>query len=89
MAKVRLDVLLTDRGLCPSREKATAVIMAGQVFLNGVRVAKPGTMIPEDAEPEIRGSTLAYVSRGGLKLLYYDLSLVVVLVYLRKINYKN
>ena len=68
MAKVRLDVLLTDRGLCPSREKAKAVIMAGQVFLNGVRVDKPGTMIPEDAEPEIRGSTLAYVSRGGLKL---------------------
>ena len=68
MGKVRLDVLLTEKGLCPSRERAKAVIMAGQVYIDQVRIDKPGTMVPETTEPEVRGHTLPYVSRGGLKL---------------------
>jgi len=68
MAKIRLDVLLTEQGRFESREKAKAVIMSGVVFLDGNRVDKPGTMVPETAEPEIRGETLPYVSRGGFKL---------------------
>ena len=66
--KKRLDVLLTERGLQESRQRAQAVIMSGEVFVNGQRVDKPGTAVAEDAQIEIRGSTLAYVSRGGLKL---------------------
>ena len=65
--KKRLDVLLTERGLQESRQRAQAVIMSGEVFVNGQRVDKPGTAIPDDAEIEVRG-TLPYVSRGGLKL---------------------
>jgi 23S rRNA (cytidine1920-2'-O)/16S rRNA (cytidine1409-2'-O)-methyltransferase len=68
LSKKRLDVLLVDRGLIESRQKAQAVIMAGQVFVKGQRVDKAGTAIPEDAEVEIRGKKLPYVSRGGLKL---------------------
>lgn len=68
MAKIRLDVLLTEKGLCESREKAKALIMAGQVYINNQKVDKAGTMVSEDTTPEIRGNTLAYVSRGGLKL---------------------
>ena len=66
--KKRLDVLLTERGLQESRQRAQAVIMSGEVFVNGQRVDKPGTAVAEDARIEIRGGTLAYVSRGGLKL---------------------
>ncbi|MBM6851024.1 TlyA family RNA methyltransferase [Oscillibacter valericigenes] len=66
--KKRLDVLLTERGLQESRQRAQAVIMSGEVFVNGQRVDKPGTAVAEDAQIEIRGGTLAYVSRGGLKL---------------------
>lgn len=66
--KTRLDVLLTERGLCESRQKAQATIMSGLVFVNGQRVDKPGTAVPNDAPIEIRGNTLKYVSRGGLKL---------------------
>ena len=66
--KVRLDVLLTDRGLAESRQKAQAVIMSGQVFVNGQRVDKSGAAVAEDAAVEVRGQTLRYVSRGGLKL---------------------
>ena len=66
--KVRLDVLLTDRSLAGSRQKAQAAIMSGVVFVNGLRIDKPGTGVPEDAAVEIRGQTLRYVSRGGLKL---------------------
>ena len=65
--KKRLDVLLTERGLAESRQKAQAVIMAGQVFWQGKRMDKAGTSVPEDAELEVRGG-LKYVSRGGLKL---------------------
>ena len=64
--KKRLDVLLTERGLQESRQRAQAVIMSGEVFVNGQRVDKPGTAVAEDARIEVRGGTLAYVSRGGL-----------------------
>ncbi len=68
MAKTRLDVLLTERGLAETREKARALIMAGEVFVNGQRADKPGSAYAEDAGVEVRGSGLKYVSRGGLKL---------------------
>ena len=67
-AKKRLDVLLTERGLAESRQKAQAIIMAGQVFWADKRMDKAGAAVPEDAQLEIRGQTLRYVSRGGLKL---------------------
>lgn len=66
--KERLDVLLINRGLAVSREKAKAVIMAGSVFVNGQREDKAGTMVDEKAEITVKGSQLRYVSRGGLKL---------------------
>ena len=66
--KCRLDVLLVERGLARSREKAKAIIMAGQVFVNGQREDKAGTSIDDRASIEVRGAALAYVSRGGLKL---------------------
>lgn len=66
--KTRLDVLLVEQGLQESRQKAQATIMSGLVFVNGQRVDKPGTSIPNDAQIEIRGNALNYVSRGGLKL---------------------
>ena len=67
--KERLDVLLVSRGLAESREKAKAVIMAGQVYVNGIREDKAGSSFdPEKSSIEVRGSTLKYVSRGGLKL---------------------
>lgn len=68
MAKKRLDVLLCDRGLADSRQKAQAVIMAGDVFVDGQRASKAGLAVEEDAGLEVRGNTLRYVSRGGLKL---------------------
>ena len=66
--KTRLDVLLTERGLLDSRQKAQATIMSGIVFVDGKRVDKAGTMVSNDSNSEIRGTTLKYVSRGGLKL---------------------
>ena len=66
--KKRLDVLLTERGLAESRQKAQAIIMAGQVFWEGRRMDKAGASVPEEANLEIRGQALRYVSRGGLKL---------------------
>ena len=66
--KERLDVLLVRQGLAASREKAKAVIMAGNVLVNGQREDKAGTMIDEKAEITVKGKQLAYVSRGGLKL---------------------
>lgn len=66
--KKRLDCLIFDRGLLESREKAKAVVMAGQVYVNGQKQDKPGTMLPENVKIEVRGSKLPYVSRGGLKL---------------------
>ncbi|MFY9752992.1 MAG: TlyA family RNA methyltransferase [Candidatus Acidiferrales bacterium] len=66
--KKRLDVLLVERGLAPSRERAQAVLLAGQVRVNGERMDKPGSQVAEDARMEIAGQTLRYASRGGLKL---------------------
>ena len=66
--KKRLDLLLLQQGLAPSREKAKAYIMSGDVYVDDVREDKPGSMFPEDARIEYRGKTLRYVSRGGLKL---------------------
>lgn len=65
--KTRLDVLLVERGLQESRQKAQATIMSGLVFVNQQRVDKPGTAVARDASIEVRGG-LKYVSRGGLKL---------------------
>jgi len=66
--KERLDIWLVQHALAPSREKARAAIMEGNVFVDGQREDKAGTFIKEDASVEIRGSRLPYVSRGGLKL---------------------
>jgi len=66
--KIRLDIAVTEQGLAPSREKAKALIMAGQVFVNNQKVSKPGTEIKPEDTVEVRGKTLQYVSRGGLKL---------------------
>ena len=66
--KKRLDVLLTERGLAPSREKAKAIIMAGIVYVNNQKEDKAGATFPEEAVVEVRGQGLRYVSRGGLKL---------------------
>ena len=66
--KIRLDVLLTEKGLQESRQKAQATIMSGLVYINGQRVDKPGAAVDPEADVEIRGNTLRYVSRGGLKL---------------------
>lgn len=67
-SKQRLDVLLVEKGLCESREKAKALIMAGQVYVDGQKCDKAGESIDISKTPEIRGETLKYVSRGGLKL---------------------
>ena len=66
--KKRLDVLLTERGLAPSREKAKAIIMAGIVYVNNQKEDKAGSSFPDEAVIEVRGQGLKYVSRGGLKL---------------------
>ena len=66
--KERLDVLLTEKGLAPSREKAKTLIMEGLVYVNGQKEDKAGSVFPPDADLEVRGQTLRYVSRGGLKL---------------------
>ena len=68
MSKKRLDVLLVEKGLAESREKAKASIMAGIVYVNGEKEDKAGSTFEETAEIEVRGKTLKYVSRGGLKL---------------------
>ena len=68
MGKKRLDILLFERGLAESRQKAQAVIMSGQVYVNGQKVDKAGAPTGEDASIEVRGGGLKYVSRGGLKL---------------------
>lgn len=66
--KTRLDVLMVERGLAESREKAKAIIMSGNVFVEGQREDKAGSTFPEEVSIEVRGHTLPYVSRGGLKL---------------------
>ncbi|WP_256366516.1 S4 domain-containing protein, partial [Anaeromassilibacillus sp. Marseille-P3371] len=66
--KKRLDCLLFEQGFAQSREKARAMIMAGNVYVDNQKSDKPGTMLPASAKIEVRGATLPYVSRGGLKL---------------------
>ena len=66
--KERLDVLLTQKGLCESRAKAQALIMSGEVYVDGQKCDKAGTPVDNAAQIEIRGSHCPYVSRGGLKL---------------------
>ena len=68
MSKKRLDVLVCERGLAESRQKAQALIMAGQIFVGGQKIDKAGFAVEESAEIELHGKALAYVSRGGLKL---------------------
>lgn len=67
-AKKRLDVLMVEQGLAPSREKAKALIMAGQVYWQEEKCDKAGMTLPEDAVLTLKGQGLKYVSRGGLKL---------------------
>ncbi len=66
--KNRLDILLVEKGLCESRQRAQALIMAGQVFVDSVRVDKPGTKIVENAKILLKSDDFPYVSRGALKL---------------------
>ena len=66
--KKRLDVLLTEQGYTDTRSKAQAIIMAGQVYVNGQKADKPGISYEDSAQIEVRGETCPYVSRGGLKL---------------------
>jgi len=66
--KVRIDKLLVERGLAPSRERAQALILAGKVLVNQQKAAKPGTTVAADAAIRLLGEDLRYVSRGGLKL---------------------
>lgn len=66
--KKRLDVLLFEKGLAESREKAKVIIMSGIVYVDNQKADKPGTCYKEDCKIEVRGATLKYVSRGGLKL---------------------
>lgn len=66
--KVRLDLLLCSRALAESRERAKSTIMSGLVYVNGQKSDKPGALVPEDANLEVRGNPIPFVSRGGLKL---------------------
>lgn len=66
--KQRLDKLLLERGLVPSRERAQALILAGRVLVNEQKLEKAGATVPADAQVRILGDDLRYVSRGGLKL---------------------
>lgn len=69
-AKERLDKLLVDRGLTTSRERARALILAGQVVVNDHAVDKAGTRVEADATIRIKGDDIPYVSRGGIKLAH-------------------
>ena len=66
--KERLDILLVEKGIITSREKAKACIMEGRVYVNGQKVDKAGEKVSVESDIEYRGDTLKYVSRGGLKL---------------------
>jgi 23S rRNA (cytidine1920-2'-O)/16S rRNA (cytidine1409-2'-O)-methyltransferase len=68
MARTRLDLLLVQRGLCPTRAQAQARIMAGEVLVADRPVTKAGTLVAEDAALRLRGEPLRFVGRGGLKL---------------------
>lgn len=66
--KQRLDIILCEKGLADSRQKAQQYIMAGEVYVNDVRIDKPGTSVSDDARIEHRGAACPFVSRGGYKL---------------------
>jgi len=66
--KQRLDLLVVEKGLAPSRQRARALIMAGKILVDTQRIDKPGAQVPVDAGVTLKGADLAYVSRGGLKL---------------------
>jgi 23S rRNA (cytidine1920-2'-O)/16S rRNA (cytidine1409-2'-O)-methyltransferase len=66
--KSRIDVLMVERGIAPSRERAQALLMAGQIQVDGQRVDKPGTRVATDARIELTGEPQRYASRGGFKL---------------------
>ena len=66
--KERLDKILVDRGIVPSRERAKALIMEAKVLVNNIPVTKAGSMVANDAGIELKGDDIPYVSRGGLKL---------------------
>jgi 23S rRNA (cytidine1920-2'-O)/16S rRNA (cytidine1409-2'-O)-methyltransferase len=66
--KERLDVLLVELGIAPTRTRAQALVLAGQVVVDDRRVDKPGTRVPTEAEVRLKGEPMPYVSRGGLKL---------------------
>jgi 23S rRNA (cytidine1920-2'-O)/16S rRNA (cytidine1409-2'-O)-methyltransferase len=68
--KVRVDTLVFDRGLAPSRERARALILAGQVLVNGRAAGKPGTAVPADADVSLLRPDHPYVGRGGVKLAH-------------------
>jgi len=67
-SKVRLDRVLVDRGLTTSREQARALILAGRVLVNDIKIDKAGSLVPESAEVRITGDLNPFVSRGGVKL---------------------
>ena len=67
-AKSRLDLLVVEQALAPSRERARALILAGRVLVNEQKVDKPGATVPAGARLRLLGEDLPYVSRGGLKL---------------------
>jgi len=66
--KQRLDLVLVDKGLAPSRQRARALIMAGKILVNSLAAVKAGTLISADDSIELKGGDIPYVSRGGLKL---------------------
>ena len=68
VAKTRIDLLLVERGLAPSRERSQALILEGRVLVREQKVDKPGTAVPADAAIRLLGGDQPYVSRGGLKL---------------------
>ena len=68
MGKKRLDILLVEKGLCASRERAKTTLMAGYVKVDGQRQDKPGTLVSEEAVITVAGDPIGFVSRGGLKL---------------------
>jgi 23S rRNA (cytidine1920-2'-O)/16S rRNA (cytidine1409-2'-O)-methyltransferase len=70
MSRVRIDLLLVQRGLCETRAKAQARIMAGDVLVQDRPVTKAGALVPEEADVRLRGAALPFVSRGGLKLAH-------------------
>ena len=70
MARIRLDQLVLDKGLAPSRERAKAVVLAGLVSVNGQVVSKAGTLVDPDADVELEAPDHPYVGRGGLKLAH-------------------